>query len=207
MENFNVSIVAIKLDFRFVRVNSLGETSSLGTRSKMSWGDPNDSIFTLGYDFTMQRQTYLEVRQDSPTGLAEFGVPKGRQYDTGIFADGQSVVSDGITISSGGRVDFVQSNATPTPLTDGRSLALNPGVPLYQTYFLGAGYLSAEYEATKAVTFSAVVGYAERAPSLTDLYGDLPHLSILQGGPSPMTPTNRPSGFFPRSLLASTNIL
>jgi iron complex outermembrane receptor protein len=167
-------------DFRFARVNSSGETSSLGTRSKMSWGDPSDSIFTLGYDFTMQRQTYLEVRVD--TGLAEFGVPKGRQYDTGLFADGQSVVSDGLTLSAGGRVDFVQSNATPTPETDGRSLALNPDVGLYQTYFLGAGYLSAEYDVNEYVTCSAGVGYAERAPSLTDLYGDLPHLSIMQEG-------------------------
>lgn len=167
-------------NFRFARVNSSGRTSSEGARAKMSWGDPEDKVVTLGTDFTLHRQTYLEFRLE--TGIAEFGVPRGRQYDTGIFADGHVAVSDDLTLRSGGRIDFVRSNATTTAGTDGRSLALNPGVTLPQTYLLGAGYLSAEYDVDESAKINAGVGYGERAPSLTDLYGDLPHLSIMQEG-------------------------
>jgi len=167
-------------NFRFARVVSAGNTASAGGRAKVSWGDVDAEMLTLGTDVIVERQTYLETRLDAT--FAEFGVPKGRQYDTGIFLEGQGAASDRLTLKAGSRIDFVQSDATPTPGTDGRSLALNPGVPLEQSYTLGAGYLSADYDVNDAVVLNAGVGYAQRAPSLTDLYGDLPHLSIMQEG-------------------------
>ena len=167
-------------NFRFARVVSSGSTASAGGRIKASWEELGSGVLTLGTDFTVEKQTYLETRVD--TNVAEFGVPKGRQYDTGMFIEGQNSPSEQLTLKAGGRLDLVRSNATPTPETDGRSLALNPGVPLEQFYWLGAGYLSADYELNDAAVLNAGVGYAQRAPSLTDLYGDLPHLSIMQEG-------------------------
>ena len=167
-------------NFRFARVETSGRTASAGGRIKASWDDLEQTTVTLGTDFIVQQQTYLESRLD--TAIAEFGVPKGRQYDTGIFLDAQNETNESLTLKTGGRVDFIRSDATPTAGTDGRSLALNPGIPLEQFYTLGAAYVSADYKINPCATLNAGIGYAQRAPSLTDLYGDLPHLSIMQEG-------------------------
>ena len=179
---------------RLERVTTFGNTSSTGYRTAMSWGDVEFSAFTVGADLTFYRQTYLERRDN---GVVDFGVPSSLQKDAGIFVDGTHAVTDRLTLKAGGRVDFVNSDADPTSTVDARDIGLQNGMtatcvqfnlpcvgplPTRQRYNLGAAYLSAQYELDRELTLNGGVGYAERAPSPTDLYGDLPHLSIMQEG-------------------------
>lgn len=175
---------------RFARVTTFGDTSSAGLRAMMSWGDEEFRMLTLGADGTFLRQTYLEQRDFN--GVIDFGLPKSRQNDAGLFMDHRRVLTDQLTIKSGARIDFVHGTSEPTATVDARSLALNSGQGLPQSFTLGAGYFSTDYklddgpvgegQSYEGLTVSSGVGYGERAPSLTDLYADLPHLSIMQEG-------------------------
>lgn len=165
---------------RFARVTTSGNSLSTGFRSMMSWGEADRGILTLGTDLTVMRQEYLEKREAN--GVIDFGVPSSQQTDPGIFVDARRDVTDELTVKAGGRVDFFGSNSKPVANVEARSLALNFGVPLKRNYLLGAGHLSADYQVNDGLTFSGGVGYGERAPNPTDLYGDLPHLSIMQEG-------------------------
>lgn len=165
---------------QFERVTTFGDTSSAGLRTAMSWGDVEYTSITTGADMTFLRQTYLEQREDN--GVVDFGVPNARQNDAGIFADGTHAVTDRLTLKAGGRIDFVHSDAEPTSTVDGRVLALQTSIDSQQSFNLGAAYLSADYELNYPLKLNGGIGYAERAPSPTDLYADLPHLSIMQEG-------------------------
>ena len=165
---------------RFARVNSFGDTASAGFRAMMSWGDVESNVLTAGMDGSFVHQTYLEKREAN--GVIDFGLPKSRQNDPGLFLDDQIKVTEDLTLKTGARLDWIYSDSEPTATVDARSLSLNTNVPLPQSFSLGSGYASAEYRADEELTFTAGIGYGERAPTLTDLYADLPHLSTMQEG-------------------------
>ncbi|MBW3597824.1 MAG: TonB-dependent receptor [Planctomycetes bacterium] len=165
---------------RFERVNSFGDTSSSGGRALATLGDAEWAALTFGADATAMRQTYLEQRLDN--GVVDFGVPDAVQDDVGLFAESRIPVTHSLTLKTGGRIDFVQNDASPTPTVDARRLALQPDVGTAQSFTLHAGYLSSDYKVNEELTLTSGVGYAERSPSPTELYADVPHLSIMQEG-------------------------
>jgi outer membrane receptor protein involved in Fe transport len=165
---------------RFERVNSFGDTSSTGGRGLVTFGDAEWAALTLGADATALRQTYLEQRLDN--GVLDFGVPDAVQDDAGLFSELRVPMTQSLTLKAGGRMDFVHNDASPTATVDARALALQPGVGTSQNFTLHAGYLSGDYALNDGLMLTSGVGYAERSPSPTELYGDVPHLSIMQEG-------------------------
>lgn len=153
-----------------VNNGNIGEVRSAGTRMAISWGDVECSIFTIGADYTFTDQEYIET---ADRYFGTFGLPRSLTEDPGLFADLSSAVSDRTTIKAGGRVDFTQVNTVPGTLPE--------FVGDDQDYTLGAGYITSDYELTDIWTLKAGYGYAERAPTPTDLYA-LTFLELLQPG-------------------------
>ncbi len=61
--------------------------------------------------------------------------------------------------------------------------SVNPTEPnTHRNFFLMSGYLSGEYKINNEVTTFASFGYAQRPPTLTELYANGPFISVLQQG-------------------------
>jgi iron complex outermembrane receptor protein len=149
---------------------NIGEVRSAGTRMAISWGDVESSMFTVGADYTFTDQEYIETNQFY---FGNFGLPRSLTEDPGLFADLSAPLSGRTTLKAGARVDFAEVNTVPGTLAE----QVNDD----QNYTLGATYVTAEYELTDVWTLNAGFGYAERAPTPTDLYA-LTFLEILQPG-------------------------
>ena len=181
---------------------TVGENSSKGVRSAMSWFGENDDQFTLGWD-------YLDVNQDyrhgftGPTritaedatnpryiengGPVNFGVPLASQQDFGLFADSTVGLGEFVTLRGGTRLDFVDSTATrvvtPRPVDPLLSdSVIDPGPSPDQSFTLAAAYLTSEFILSRTWSADLGVGYAERAPSPTELYAERTFLNVIQQG-------------------------
>jgi outer membrane receptor protein involved in Fe transport len=106
-------------------------------------------------------------------------------------------------LRSGGRVDFVRTNSDPRLITGnidlfGAPQAVSPD-PQFQLdpiiysvnrdqrdfvrdFILFNGFTTAEYLLTDTTTLFMNYGYAERAPTLTELYATGPFIGVLQQG-------------------------
>ena len=161
---------------------TFGDNHSTGYRAVMSWGCLGDAQAAVGTDFTFLKQEYLST---DPVFLApEFGLPRSSHADTGLFADAVAPLGCW-TLKTGARLDWVATRASqagvgllspPVMTTGSDPLATS------QSFLLGAGYLTGEYELTDTLTGVVGYGVAQRSPTLTDLYADSPFLSVTQLG-------------------------
>lgn len=149
---------------------NIGEVRSAGARMAISWGDVDCGIVTVGADYTFVDQEYIETA-DRYFGF--FGLPRSLADNPGIFADTSLPLSCRTTVKAGARVDWAGVQTVPGTLAE-ESMD-------DQNYTLGAGYVTGEYELTDVWTLNAGYGYAERAPTPTDLYA-LTFLELLQPG-------------------------
>jgi iron complex outermembrane receptor protein len=149
---------------------NIGEVRSAGTRASFSWGDAETGMLTVGADYTFTDQEYVET---SPFFFGSFGLPRSVTNDPGIFADVTVPLSSRTTVNAGARCDWSGVGTRPGTLPEG---------PLDdQNYTLGAAYIGSEYQLTDVWKLKAAFGYAERAPSPTDLYAAT-FLEVLQPG-------------------------
>ncbi|RIK72897.1 MAG: hypothetical protein DCC68_25760 [Planctomycetota bacterium] len=149
---------------------NIGEVRSAGTRMAISWGDVEYGLFTLGADYTFVDQEFVET---NPGYFGTFGLPRSLADNPGIFADVTQPLGDRTTLKAGARVDWAGVSTVPGTLAE---FAGDD-----QNYTLGAGYATSEYELTDVWSLNAGYGYAERAPTPTDLYA-LTFLELLQPG-------------------------
>jgi iron complex outermembrane receptor protein len=166
--------------FGLANNGNIGEVRCTGTRVATTWGDPEWRHVTLGADYSFTDQEYTETNGilAGPFGggyFGAFGLPRTRIEDAGAFADASAQMTERLTLRAGGRMDAVQNQI-------GESLIVRPQVNISdQSFDLAAGYITAEYELDCVWTAKAGLGYAERAPSPTDLY-TATFLEILQPG-------------------------
>jgi iron complex outermembrane receptor protein len=136
----------------------------------ISWGDVECGMVTVGADYTFVDQEYIETA-DRYFGF--FGLPRSISDNPGLFADTTLPLSCRTTVKAGARADWAGVNTVPGTLPQN---AMDD-----QNYTLGAGFVTTEYELTDVWTLNAGYGYAERAPTPTDLYA-LTFLELLQPG-------------------------
>jgi len=165
--------------------NTSGRNQSTGCRTQVSWGQADSGQVTVGADITYVKQSYLERDNfdfaSAPAGFYCYGLSPAEQADAGMFADMVLPLSYRLSIKGGGRIDWMSSSSL------GRRLDRATGTPIqqgqeFQSFVLGSGYLNAEYRINRELTGVVGFGVAQRAPTPTDLYADLPYLSILQTG-------------------------
>jgi outer membrane receptor protein involved in Fe transport len=173
-------------------------SSSSGFRAALMWGQPDQTLLTIGTDLRYVQQGLNEITSGS-YGLASWQdanspIPGSYQANPGVFAELSQPLSDACRVKAGTRADLVQSDITDDPAklaqvgTEQLPLAAVLGSDAYsQSHSLVMAYLSGEYDINCCWQVKAGGGYAQRAPSLTELYAAQPFMFLLQNGLNTVT--------------------
>ena len=175
------------------------DSMSTGYRQAYVLGGSNQDFYKLsiGHDLRFVKQELNEI-SDSTTFVFALPVlnrnspiPKSFIANPGLFAEYEEEVSDQISVKTGGRVDYAASNITENPANLAEvgfdffpaSYAEVVGTDQYNRDFnLLSGFITMKRILSEQATGTAGVGYAERAPTLTELYAAQPFMLLLQNG-------------------------
>ncbi len=169
-----------------------GDGAAWGYREYLTWGRENELQFTFGTDLHYLSQRIDErntifvntpIQQGFILDSEDFGVPRGRTIDPGIFIDGAAPISERFTVRAGGRIDFYQTGLQ-SPVANLAQLQANlgPNVDMERYFTMGMGYLTSDFKYNDNWTVIAGGGYAQRAPTLVELYSNQTFLGLLQNG-------------------------
>jgi outer membrane receptor protein involved in Fe transport len=163
------------------------DQSSTGYRLATTWGKAMSEQLTVGTDFRWTSGSLNE--HDSLFSLPclatlNFPIPPNHQLDIGWFAMHVMPYDDWLTIKTGVRADYWNSNIDKlAPMTTcDQTVNVLGSNDFDRSEGLFLGYATAEYKPVKEWTFSAGMGTAQRPPTQTELYAEGPFLAILQNG-------------------------
>jgi iron complex outermembrane recepter protein len=167
-----------------------------GYRGLLTWGETGAAKATVGTDLRFIRQDLDEISTFNTFTIGgvrrvtrNSPLPKSYSVDPGLFAETEVPLTDEVQLRFGGRAGIAATDIQELPLR-------NPGVPYtnqdlvnlfgtdetYRTFPLFALYATTEYKLTDQWTLEAGAGYAERTPTLIELYALDPFLGLLQQG-------------------------
>ncbi len=201
--NGNAQSQAKRNQFPFLnRINYIGNTDvdsmSTGYRQGWTWGeDRDDSKVTVGHDLRYVKQELNEtasgVTQGLPIPFANRNspIPNSFSANPGLFTEYREAVGEAWTFKSGARVDFAQTDIVDDPQKLA-SVGLGTLPATYaeivgtdefqQEFYLWSLYGTLERKINTETTGSFSLGYAERPPTLTELYAAQPFMLLLQNG-------------------------
>jgi iron complex outermembrane recepter protein len=176
------------------------DSMSTGVRAAATWGDEDEGAVTAGADFRYLKQELNEISSgDFFGGLiftdANSPIPKSHWSNPGVFVEAAAPAGDSLVVRAGGRADWVSSNIDADE-ADLQMLGIVDQAPasdiLGTTEFdrdeaLGLGYVSIDGTASDTWNPGVSVGYAERAPNLTERYAIQPFMFLLQNGLNTVT--------------------
>ncbi len=162
-------------------------------------GSELDSFkFSIGHDLRFIKQELNEISNSLTLGLPTFflpnrnsPIPKSYIVNPGLFAEYEEEVGDRTMVKMGGRVDYAASDITDDPgKLAAVGLDFNPttyaevvGTNRFDRDFnLLSGFMSLKQTLSEEETGTMSLGYAERAPTLTELYAAQPFMLLLQNG-------------------------
>ena len=175
-------------------------SSSLGYKMAWSWGDIESSYLTVGTDLRYVKQELNEISSGT-LGFsfwfdANSPIPESDQLDPGIFAEYTLQCTDRVALKTGVRADFVESQITDDPAKlaavgtndPQSSYAEIVGTDEFdQSFSLLSAYVTGNYQVSPCMALNAGVGYAERPPTLTELYAAESFMFLLQSGLNTVT--------------------
>jgi iron complex outermembrane receptor protein len=168
-------------------INTDGNTLSYGFREIMTWGDAKSNL-NLGVDFKVLQSQYNEYDAFNFSVLsnslpANLGIPAARQLDGGIFLDAAIPFGDHLSFKAGTRADFVDTQFLGFgPGVDEGTYRAIVGNPEDRNWVLFSGFLTGEYKINEQWTVLGGYGYAQRPPTITELYAGGAFLGLLQNG-------------------------
>jgi iron complex outermembrane recepter protein len=186
----------------FARVRYIGNTDvdslSTGYRRARTWGtDLDGGRLILGHDLRFIKQELNEIATGTlipGPGLfinRNSPIPQSFSVNPGLFAEYSELFLEDWTFKTGARIDYVQTDIVDDPAKL-RSVGLADPVATYAEIVgteksqtdrvLWSLYGSLTREHYDALTSSTSLGYAQRAPNLTELYAAQPFLLLLQNG-------------------------
>lgn len=155
--------------------------SSIGYRLDWRWEESTHAA-RIGTDLIYLDTTLNDIEPFLPPTDNNFPVPHSNSADIGIFADYTETVTDQLSVQLGGRVDLIQT----------RSSDFVEGVPLpvsfllfselEQNFTLWSAFLTADYQIDPHWALHGGVGFAQRPPSLVELYALNSFIGTLQRG-------------------------
>src|SRR5262249_132294 len=164
---------------------------STGFREQLTWGHVHGPQLTVGIDLRYLSQRLNEfdsgIVQDGlpPDGsFRNFPVPRSHMVDPGIYVDTVLPVSDQLLLRAGARMDVIQTDIdhlapTVNEITQENTLGTNR---FDRDFVLWSAYLSSEFKVCDGWTLLAGFGAAQRPPTLTELYAQLPFIAAVQEG-------------------------
>ncbi|MAT68244.1 MAG: TonB-dependent receptor [Planctomycetaceae bacterium] len=178
------------------------DSISTGYRSAVTWGDADDTHLTAGTDLRYIQQQLNEVT----TGTEDINfwidanspIPRSHSSNPGVFVQLSTPVAEQAAVTVGGRADWVSTNVTadpaalaavgtaPAPLQLSAEEILGSG-DFDQDDALGAGFVTLTGQVADGWQLAGSVGYAERAPNLTERYAVEPFMFVLQNGLNTVT--------------------
>lgn len=182
----------------FVGVTDV-DALSTGYSVAAAWGEADSGQIRAGTDLRYLRQELNEITSGRirPFTIwkdANSPIPDSDIANPGLFADCRLPLGERWEITAGARADYAAASllADPADLSAlgpaQLSLAEILGTDQFdQDFFLWATYLTAEYEINGCWSADAAVGYAERPPSLTEMYAAAPFMFVLQNGLNTVT--------------------
>jgi len=179
------------------------DSMSTGLRSAVTWKGAGGDQLTAGADLRYLNQELNEITSGQ-IGLnvwnnANSPVPRSYLANPGLFVEYVTPFGERWTINAGGRVDLVSADVTDSPaklaslgtqstLAQPISLADILGSDDFaHTFGLWAAYVTGQYEIGRCWNAELAVGYAQRPPSLTELYAAEPFMFLLQSGLNTVT--------------------
>jgi iron complex outermembrane receptor protein len=185
------------IDFEgFTDVDSM----STGYRAFWGWeGDPGERLIA-GADLRYVKQELNEITSGrigfSAWTDANSPIPKSHSSNPGVFTELSLPVADVGVATVGGRVDWVSMNIDDDPAKLAAVGIRQPqssadeilGSDEYdQDSLLGSTFLAFDVPVAGVWTAGASVGYAERAPNLTERYAIEPFMFLIQNGLNTVT--------------------
>jgi len=175
------------------------DSMSTGYRQSYGLGNLEEDGFrlTVGHDLRYVKQELNEVSSGTTLGLPipfanrNSPIPKSFMANPGLFVDYQEDVTERIGFRAGVRADYANSNIVDTPdKLQGIGLGVLPasyrnivGTDQYDRDFaLVSGFMTLRRDWTTELSTTVSGGYAERAPTLTELYAAQPFMLMLQNG-------------------------
>jgi outer membrane receptor protein involved in Fe transport len=170
-------------------INTNGTALSYGGREIVTWGDIKSFNISAGADIRVFTNNYNEFDAFNlsvlpGTGLpANLGIPNARLVDGGAFLDAAMPVGDRLLVKAGVRGDFVSMDflnfGTNFNTTD---YMTSVGDPIDRRMFQFSGFATGEYKIAPEWTAQLGYGYAQRPPTLTELYVGGSFLGLIQNG-------------------------
>jgi iron complex outermembrane recepter protein len=181
-------------------ISYVGQTDvdalSTGHRQTFVLAESDEYRFTLGHDLRYIGQQLNEVSSGTTLGLPlpfanrNSPIPKSFSANPGVFAEFEHAVGDGGLLRMGGRADYARSDITDDP-SKLQAVGLE-FFPASYSDIVGTSDYSRDFHLLSAFgTLSATsdawtstlgLGYAERAPNLTELYAAQPFMLLIQNG-------------------------
>jgi outer membrane receptor protein involved in Fe transport len=185
------------LDFiQFVGTTDV-DSLSTGFRSLMQWTSDIDQL-TAGVDLRYIEQQLDEISSGrlGPNlwNNVNSPIPRSGATNPGLFVEYEHEACDRWALSAGARVDWMSTRllAAPATLTSVTTSRL-PYESIVGTsqldrdYALWSAYTTAGYQATECSRLQIGVGYAQRAPTLTELYVAESFMFLVQSGLNTIT--------------------
>ncbi|MDZ4851298.1 MAG: TonB-dependent receptor [Pirellulaceae bacterium] len=175
------------------------DSMSTGYRQKfvLGGGDREAYKFSMGHDLRFIKQELNEISSGTSLGLPipfsnrNSPIPESYQANPGLFVEYEESINESLTVKSGARIDYAGTDITD----DAQKLAsvgldINPasyaeivGTNRYKRDFtLLSAFMSAKQSYSDELTNSISLGFAERPPTLTELYAAQPFMLLLQNG-------------------------
>ena len=168
---------------------------STGFQLATTWGQPDEKHWTTGVDLRYLKQELNEIA----TGQLGFNffqnanspIPRSDSLDPGIFVERAVPINERLNIKAGTRMDFVSTAVIDDPQklqtlglqNPQYSLADTLGTDQFdQSFSLWGAHITGEYKLKPCCMLTGSVGYAERPPTLTELYVAESFLFLLQNG-------------------------
>ncbi len=175
------------------------ESISTGYRRARTWGTDlqQEGRLVLGHDLRFIKQELNEIADAITLGLPlpvterNSPIPRSFSVNPGLFAEYTEQLFCDYTFRTGGRVDFVQTDIVDDPAKL-REVGLDFFPATYEE-IVGTSrsqtdramfslYGSLTRQHNRCLVSSMSLGYAERVPTLTELYAAQPFLLLLQNG-------------------------
>ena len=179
------------------------DSTSLGYRQSFALGSEAEGLkLTVGHDLRFIEQELNEISSAVTLGFIPLPVrnrnspiPESYSLNPGVFLEIAAYGNDTDTIRTGTRFDSVN-----TDITDNQAKLAEVGLDLFaasyaevvgatdynQNFQLFSGFVTYETQ-VDSLTNTLSLGFAQRAPNLTELYAAQPFMLVLQNGVNNVT--------------------